>query len=111
MGSKNISFNQLQLRAAALETKTSKIDIGAVFAERNRSYLNEFTLFLAHFNAIPNFIHEININCKRANKWFVEHYNSEIRDFYFDKLYRDGGKSAEYDDIFYFLFEDLIVDL
>ena len=86
------------------------MNLEGVFAERTRSYLNEFTLFVAHFNSIPNFIHEISIDCKRANKWFVEYYNGEIKDFYFDKLYLKSKKTSEYDDIFYFLYEDLIVD-
>jgi len=74
MGSTTINLNQLQAKTAELEKTTSKMNLGSVFAERTRSYLNEFTLFLAHFNSIPNFIHEINIDCKRANKWFIENY-------------------------------------
>jgi hypothetical protein len=46
----------------------SKINIADVFNDRKGSYLNEFTLFLAHFNVIPNFVHEINIDCKKANQ-------------------------------------------
>ncbi|MEI6434184.1 MAG: hypothetical protein WCP32_05010 [Bacteroidota bacterium] len=86
MGSKNISFHQLQIRAAALETTTSEIDLRAVFTERNHFYLNEFTLFLAHFTAIPNFSQEINVDCKRASKCFIQRYNGEIRS---DRLLSD----------------------
>ncbi len=110
MRSKAINLNHLQAKTAELEKTTSKMNLEGVFAERTRSYLNEFTLFVAHFNTIPNFIHEINIDCKRANRWFIENFQGEIKDFYFDKLYLDNRKSAEYDDIFYFLYEDLIVD-
>ncbi|MEI7981247.1 MAG: AAA family ATPase [Bacteroidota bacterium] len=110
MGSNEINLNHLQAKVTELEKTTSKMNLGAVFAERNRSYLNEFNLFIAHFNSIPNFINEANIDCKRANKWFVENYTEEIKDFYFDKLYLKSSKSAEYDDIFYFLYDDLIVD-
>jgi hypothetical protein len=45
-----------------LKRTTSKMSIGEVFSERRGCYLNEFNLFLAHFNCIPNFIHEINID-------------------------------------------------
>jgi hypothetical protein len=83
--------------------------LSAVFAERGTTYLNEFTLFLAHFNAIPNFIDEIHINCEKANNWFIKRYDYEIKDCYFDKRYFDQHNKAEYDDIFYFLYEDLIV--
>jgi hypothetical protein len=81
-----------------------------VFADRNNSYLNEFTLFLAHFNAIPNYIDEVNIDCKKANTWFIETYKAEIKDCYYDKRYFNRNKKAEFDDIFYFLYDDLIVD-
>lgn len=110
MASSPIILNHLQAQVAELEKTTSKMDLGDVFAERNRSYLNEFNLFIAHFNSIPNFINETNINCKKGSKWFVENFKDEIKDFYFDKLYLRNSKSAEYDDIFYFIYEDLIVD-
>jgi hypothetical protein len=110
MESKTINLNNLQAKTVELEKTSSKMTLGEVFSERKGSYLNEFTLFLAHFNSIPNFIHEINIDCKKANKWFVEHYKSEIRDFYFDKRYFNRNKNAEFDDIFYILYDDLIVD-
>ena len=109
MESKSISVN-LQSKAVGVEQTTSKMNLGEVFSERKRSYLNEFNLFIAHFNTIPNFINETNIDCKKANKWFVENYKAEIKDFYFNKIYYNSNKKAEYDDIFYFVDEDLIVD-
>jgi len=86
-----------------------KMPISELFAERKNSYLNELTLFVAHFNMIPNFIHEIGIDCKKANNWFAENYKSEIKDNYYDKLYFDSYNKAELDNIIYFLYEDLIV--
>ena len=92
-----------------LENTTSKMDLSGVFRERT-GYLNELTLFVAHFNTIPNFISERNIDCKKANKWFAENYKTEIKDLYFDKRYFHKTKKAEFDDLFYFMFEDLMVD-
>lgn len=102
MESKIINLNHLKANSIELENTSSKMNLGDVFADRNGSYLNEFTLFLAHFNTIPNFINEINIDCKKANKWFVENYKGEIKHFYFDKRYYNGSKKAEYDDLFIF---------
>jgi hypothetical protein len=111
MLSKAINFKNFNPDGFEFEKTASKMNLSDVFAERKNSYLNEFTLFLAHFNAIPNFIHEINIDCKKANNWFIEIYKNEIKDLYFDKIYLNrSSKKAEYDDIFYILFEDLIVD-
>ena len=110
MGSNVISLNNLQTAAFELEHTCTKTNLAEVFADRNGAYLNEFTLFLAHYNAIPNFIDEINIDCKKANKWFIENYKGEIKHVYFNKRYYKGSKQAELDDIFYILYEDLMVD-
>ena len=108
MAATPINLYHLQGKTNELHTTTAKMNLGAVFAERKGCYLNEFSLFIAYFNAIPNFIDEKSIDCKKANKWFVENYEQEINDFYFDKRYINRSKSAVYDDIFYFLYEDLI---
>jgi hypothetical protein len=110
MESKTIDLNKLQSRTVELEQLFSKMNLGELFTEKKGSYLNEFILFLALFNSIPNFIHEINIDCKKADKWFLVKYKDEIKDLYFDKRYFNSNKNAEFDDIFYILFDDLIVD-
>ena len=110
MESKSVNLNHLQVKTVELGKTSFKINLGEVFSERKGSYLNEFNLFIAHFNSIPNFIHETNIDCKKANKWFVDKYNGEIKDLHFDKRYYNRSKNAQYDDIFYILFDDLIVN-
>ena len=99
----------LQTSSLKIEETSSKISIGQVFAERGE-YINELNLFVAHFNSIPNLISEINIDCKKANIWFSENYKSEIKKNYFIKRCYKSNKQAELDDIFYILFDDLIVD-
>ena len=110
MESKTINLNDLKVNSFELEKTSSKMNLSEVFAERTGSYLNEFNLFLAHFNTIPNFIDEIIIDCEKANKWFAEAYRTEIKDHYFDKRYYDRSKTAELDDIFYILYDDLLVN-
>lgn len=104
------NFNALETQAIDLGKTTSKIMLRDVFAERPDSYLNEFTLFLAYFNSIPNFTNEINIDCKKAGKWFAAIYKSEIKDVHFLKRCSAVGKKAEYDDVFYILYDDLIIN-
>ena len=111
MMSKTICLKNLPTKVFDMKETSSNMNISEVFAERQSSYLNEFTLFLAYFNTIPNFIHEIEIDCKKANKWFSENYKDEIKDWYFNKRFISrNSKVAEFDDIFYFLYEDLVVD-
>ena len=109
MKSNIVNLNQQSTTAVELEKTSSKINLGHVFAERG-GYLNELNLFLAHFNSIPNLISERNIDCKKANKWFIENYKNEIKHHYFIKRHFNGNKQAELDDIFYILYDDLIVD-
>jgi len=85
-------------------------NLAQVFEPRRNSYLNEMTLFTTLFNKIPNFIHEKNINCKKAITWFSDTYKSEIKDYYYNKIYYDRNKTAELDDIFYVVHEDLLID-
>ena len=110
MESKVTNLIDLNSKTQELEITSSKINLGDVFAERKGSYLNELTLFIAHFNTIPHFVNEIKIDCRRAIKWFDNTYRTEIRDLHFFKRYFNGSKKAEVDDIFYILYEDLIVD-
>ncbi len=102
-------INQLIKSPFDLSRTSIKIMLSEVFGERRSDYLNEYKLFIAHFNTIPNFVHEIEIDCRKANKWFVANYDSAIKDFYFAKRYFDGSKEPVIDDIFYFLYEDLII--
>jgi len=110
MESKNNNIRDIQTNSFEAATATSKMKLSELFADRTVGYINYFNLFLAHFNTIPNFIEEIKIDCKRANLWFMENYKSEIKDCYYDKQYYDHNKRAELDDIFYLLYDDLIVN-
>jgi len=93
-----------------LEQTSAKTSLSNIFDDRKGCYLNELTLFSACFNAIPNLISEINIDCKKANPWFAATYSHEIKDHYFLKRYFNESKKAELDDIFYFLYDDLIIN-
>jgi hypothetical protein len=103
-------FSQLKNQHFELDKTTVKMAASEVFADKNNIYINELTLYMAHFNAIPNFINEVGIDCKRAIAWFSAHYQLEIKDYYFAKTCYHGGKHSEMRDVFYFIFEDLIVD-
>jgi len=88
---------------------SADIPLSNIFIDRTRSYLNEKHLFVAKFNQIPNFINEIKINCKKANLWFADNYQGEIKDSHFARIYYGEKRRAEIDDIFYFLYDDLMV--
>lgn len=110
MQTHNSILNQKSKRQFELSKTSAKMTISEVFAERKGSYLNEFALFIAHFNSIPNLIQEVEIDCRKANNWFAENYKAEIKDLYYNKRYLNKNKKIEIDDVFYFLYDDLIVD-
>lgn len=94
-----------------LAATTNKMSLSEVFNNlRHRSYLDEYRLYVAHYNSIPNSIHEIDIDCKKAVNWFCENYKSEIKDTHYTRRYFQNNKKAEIDDVFYFIYEDLMVD-
>jgi len=92
------------------DLKVEKTALSTVFAQREGSYINELMLFVAHFNTIPNFINEIDINCIKACEWFADNYKNDIKNLYYDRIYFRQKKQAQYDDVFFFVYEDLIVD-
>ncbi len=83
-----------------------------VFGEIRRNYLNEFQLFMSNFGEIPNLIVEENLNCEKATEWFLENYGKEIKDMHFSKVQLRISKNQvlDYDDLFFILKEDLLID-
>ena len=86
-----------------------KVNAGQILIDHRFSYINEMNLFVAHFNSIPNFISEHLIDCVKANNWFIENYKTEIKDMYFKGRCFEMIKQSMFEDIFYFLYEDLLV--
>lgn len=81
-----------------------------VFTFRRGTYLNEFYLYLTKLQKIPNCIEEENIKVKKANEWFKETYKDQIQDFNFNKRRDTHKKNSVFEDVFYFLWDDLIVN-
>ena len=65
-----LETNLKNLQSKVIETglNSSRMLLHGVFSERKGLYLNEYNLFLAHFNTIPNFTHEIKIK-KNGNQY------------------------------------------
>lgn len=91
-----------------LEKTLVKANLSGVFDDE-QFRLNESSLFIAHFNAIPNMIIQERIDCEKANRWFLENYRFEIKKHYFIEQ-RDFflGLTKQLM-TFYILFDDLIV--
>ena len=70
----------------SLYETASQAVMSGVFGNRRNQDMNEFMLYLAHFQYIPNFTHEVRIECKKAHEWFLSEFESEIKNCYFMKL-------------------------
>jgi hypothetical protein len=72
-------------------------------------------LFVAYFNTVPCWTRALNINCKKANEWFVETYHDNITCCHYTKRCptsgrgKDRNSATEFDDIYYTLFDDLLI--
>jgi len=82
------------------------VDVTRIFDEN--SSLNDQNLYIARFRRIPNWIRLDDINCKKANDWFVQNYQDEIIDCGFTKYFKKK-KGILFNRTYYFLFDDLLV--
>jgi hypothetical protein len=105
-----VLMNALKNKTLGADKVFQKMPISEVINDRVGAYLNSLNLYLLYFNYLPNFLQEIEIDCKRAGEWFQKKYESEIKDFYFSKRYLRGKDESEIDDMFFMIDEDLIVD-
>jgi len=81
-----------------------------LFAFRTHNqYINFFDLFLLCFKTIPNSILVENIDCEKANNFFLEKYKNEIKEnFYKSGTFEDEIKLKK-QEIYYVLDEIMIV--
>ncbi|GHT65696.1 hypothetical protein FACS189452_00270 [Bacteroidia bacterium] len=73
---------------------------------------NQFQkIFFAYFHIVPNMIQLEDIECQKANKWFLEQYSEEITECFYTKRYFPMDKTIGYDDIIYILLDDLMIHI
>ncbi|MBC7408280.1 MAG: AAA family ATPase [Arcicella sp.] len=110
MKNSDIDLSVYQKENSIIEGNVNSVNLESVFRNNIGGYfLNEQTLFLARFNTIANLIPEPEINCHKAQLWLIENYGNEIKDNHYCKRYYGNKGIAELDDVFYFLFEDLLI--
>jgi len=103
-------LSKLQKRQSSFGETSNKTSIGDVYVERGKSSINEFYLFLTYYNRIPNFDYIKGIDCRKANAWLLENKKAAINDCSYIKRYLNKKKISELDDLFYFLYDDLLVN-
>lgn len=71
--------------------------------------LNDFNLFVAHFNTIPNRIFEHGISIAKAYKWLLENCKTDIKDVHYTKRYIHTFNRNDLHTVHLFLYDDLMI--
>ena len=94
-------------RCADLEVQHT-MNLSDVFDHED--FIDAKNLFVIRFGRIPNWITLENINGKKANEWFLQHYRDSITDVCYVKRC-EKRKGIYLDDVYYSLFDDLLIYL
>jgi len=84
------------------------MDMGCVFTGDDS--MDAKQLYITYFCRIPNWIELEAIDCKKAGEWLVQNHKDRIADCCYIKRYKKH-KGIYFDDVYYFLFDDLLVYL
>jgi len=94
-----------------LSLTTEKIKISDIYSKNRFNEIDEFKMYLAHFNTVPIYFKLDEIDCEQYHQDFINVYEEEILNVYYNKKkFRSIQKEESYEDVFYFLFEDLLVN-
>lgn len=102
-------IEQGNLNHLTFDDSTFTSSINEVFRQKFTLSLNELALFSIHFNRIPNVISEFDIHTKNMQNWLIENHQNDIVDFYYNKRFFEKSKKLDYDDLYFFLYDDLMV--
>ena len=92
----------------------ASIGLFKVFGEKKYGeYIDSIaTLFFSYFHTIPSQIREDEINCDKALDWLLKTHKEEIRECIYDKSNMGSStKPSTMSSIYFFLFEDLILEM
>ena len=89
---------------------TWKTNVDVLNERRNVDTLNVNVLYIEHFNYIPNIIEVHQIDIEKANAWFLNQFEEAVQNCYFVKEDSLSSTELKYQDIFYFMKEDLLIN-
>jgi hypothetical protein len=107
----DIDAEEISRLKAPFEPMANYTSLGQVLLNPENGYLNPLALFITYFNAVPNYSFEHSINGANAHAWFVKQYREHIIDTHFLKTYFNANTKAEYCEVYYMLYDDLIVNI
>lgn len=75
------------------------------------NYINQFRLYHAYFNIIPNLKVVRKINQKKLIEWILENLKDEITLKHYAESYDHDAKNMSYDDLFYILNNKVLLNI
>ena len=73
-------------------------------------YVSGKNLYFSRFGRIPNRFNLEDIDCKKTNEWLLQNYKSSMKDCFYTRRYKKR-KGIYIDEVYYFLFDDLLIYL
>ena len=95
-------------RCRDLEVRNT-MDLSMIF-EDGGDNVDARRLYINYFCRIPNLILIKDIDCKRAVKWLEQSHKDSITDCFFIESVQNN-KESYFEDVYYFLFDDLLIHL
>jgi hypothetical protein len=111
MKDNNIDLSGFQSEVSEVSKNLAKMGFGSVFMLKEQEYINDLSLYTALYHEIPNVIPYKYIQCTNFQNWLITNYGNQIKDVHYKKIYLRTKKDAVLDDVFFFLFEDLMIYL
>lgn len=105
----DIEAEKIERLATPIEPLANYTSLGQVLLNPESNYINTLALFITYFNVVPNYCEEVNINASKAHAWFIKQFQDDIVDTHFYKTYFNASTKAEYSEVHYILYDDLIV--
>jgi hypothetical protein len=84
------------------------MNVAQIFSDCDN--LDANNLYITRFSMIPNWIRIDDIDCKKAGEWLIRQYKEIITDCFYIKRC-EKRKGIYFDDVYYFLYDDLLVYL
>lgn len=109
MVSRNIQNINLQELQSSEPKRFSDTALAYIHGESSGARISPEALYTAYFSVIPNTIFFDDIVSKKAQIWLMESCGADIRDVYFTKHPTEKGSTLEYDDVYYFLYDDVLL--
>lgn len=109
MDAKVIALCQFQPQNALGKPIPDPDNFSGIFASTSAVFIDVKHLFTATFQTIPNYIIEERIDCRKASDWLLENRKAAIKNTHFSVRHLRWTKKTELDDVFFYLYDDLIV--